>query len=41
MSQENVEIVRRFVVSSLDEGWTDADPNIVWNRRLRSRRQRV
>jgi ketosteroid isomerase-like protein len=31
MSQENVEIVRRFVVSDLDEGWTDADPDIVWN----------
>ena len=31
MSQENVEIVRRFVVSSLDEGWADVDPNIVWN----------
>ena len=31
MSQENVEIVRRFVVCDLDEGWTDADPDIVWN----------
>jgi len=31
MSQENVEIVRRFVESDLDEGWTDADPDIVWN----------
>ena len=31
MSQENVEIVRRFVESDLDEGWADADPEIVWN----------
>jgi ketosteroid isomerase-like protein len=31
MSQENVEIVRRFVVSDVDEGWTDADLDIVWN----------
>jgi ketosteroid isomerase-like protein len=31
MSQENVEIVRRFVNSDLDEGWADADPDIVWN----------
>ena len=26
MSQDNVEIVRRFVVSDVDEGWIDADP---------------
>ena len=31
MSQENVEVVRRFVNSDLDEGWADADPSIVWN----------
>ena len=31
MSKENVEIVRRFVVSDVDEGWTDADLEIVWN----------
>ena len=26
MSQENVEIVRRFAVAEIDEGWADADP---------------
>jgi ketosteroid isomerase-like protein len=32
MSQENVEIVRRFlVVDDLDEALADADPGIVWN----------
>jgi ketosteroid isomerase-like protein len=32
MSQENVEIVRRFlVVQDLDEALTYADPGIVWN----------
>ena len=31
MSQANVEIVRRFAVAEIDEGWADADPNIVWN----------
>ena len=32
MSQENVEIVRRFlVVDDLDEALTYADPGIVWN----------
>jgi hypothetical protein len=37
MSQENVEIVRRFVVGEIDEGWADADPNM-FGTRLRSRR---
>jgi|SRR3954449_4231617 len=31
MSQANVELVRRFVVAEIDEGWDDADPGIVWN----------
>jgi ketosteroid isomerase-like protein len=31
MSQENVEIVRRFLVVDLDEALTYADPGIVWN----------
>ena len=31
MSQENVELVRRFAVAEIDEGWADADPDIVWN----------
>ena len=31
MSQENVEVVRRFVVGDLDEALVYADPDIVWN----------
>jgi ketosteroid isomerase-like protein len=31
MSQENVEIVRRFLAVGLDEALTYADPGIVWN----------
>ena len=31
MSQENVEVVRRFLVLEVDEALTYADPNIVWN----------
>ena len=31
MSQENVEIVRRFLAVDLDEALTYADPGIVWN----------
>jgi ketosteroid isomerase-like protein len=31
MSQENVEIVRRFLVVDVDEALTYADPGIVWN----------
>jgi ketosteroid isomerase-like protein len=31
MSQENVEIVRRFLVGDFDEALTYADPGIVWN----------
>jgi hypothetical protein len=31
VSQENVEIVRRFLVVNLDEALTYADPGIVWN----------
>jgi ketosteroid isomerase-like protein len=32
MSQENVEIVRRFLlIDDLDEALTHADPGIVWN----------
>ena len=31
MSQENVEIVRRFLRADVDEALTDADPSIVWN----------
>jgi ketosteroid isomerase-like protein len=31
MSQENVEIVRRFLIADLDEALTYADPGIVWN----------
>jgi ketosteroid isomerase-like protein len=31
MSQENVEIVRRFLVVDVDEALTLADPGIVWN----------
>jgi ketosteroid isomerase-like protein len=31
MSQENVEIVRRFLAVALDEALTYADPGIVWN----------
>lgn len=32
MSQENVEIVRRFlIVEDVDEALTHADPGIVWN----------
>jgi ketosteroid isomerase-like protein len=31
MSQENVEIVRRFLVVDLDEALIYADPGIVWN----------
>ena len=30
MSQENVELVRRFVVVDLDEAMTYLDPGIVW-----------
>src|SRR5512134_3304438 len=31
MSEQNVEIVRRFLVVDLDEALTYADPGIVWN----------
>jgi ketosteroid isomerase-like protein len=31
MSQENVEIVRRFLSAEVDEAMSDADPDIVWN----------
>jgi ketosteroid isomerase-like protein len=31
MSQENVEIVRRFLIAEVDEALTYADPDIVWN----------
>jgi ketosteroid isomerase-like protein len=31
MSQENVEIVRRFLADDVDEALTYADPGIVWN----------
>jgi ketosteroid isomerase-like protein len=31
MSQENVEIVRRFLLVDVDEALTYADPDIVWN----------
>ena len=31
MPQDNVEIVRRFVVGDLEEALTAADPGIVWN----------
>ena len=31
MSQENVEIVRRFLLVEVDEALTYADPDIVWN----------
>ena len=31
MSQENVEIVRRFLNAEVDEALTYADPGIVWN----------
>jgi ketosteroid isomerase-like protein len=31
MSQENVEIVRRFLLVDVDEALTHADPDIVWN----------
>jgi uncharacterized protein len=31
MSQENVEIVRRFLRAGVDEALADADPDIVWN----------
>jgi ketosteroid isomerase-like protein len=31
MSQENVEIVRRFLSADVDEALTYADPGIVWN----------
>jgi ketosteroid isomerase-like protein len=31
MSQENVEIVRRFLCVDVDEALTYADPDIVWN----------
>ena len=31
MSQENVEIVRRFFSVGVNEALTDADPDIVWN----------
>jgi ketosteroid isomerase-like protein len=31
VSQENVEIVRRFVLADLDEALTYADPGLVWN----------
>ena len=31
MSEENVEIVRRFLVVDLDELWAYVDPGIVWN----------
>jgi ketosteroid isomerase-like protein len=31
MAQENVEIVRRFLIADVDEALTLADPGIVWN----------
>jgi ketosteroid isomerase-like protein len=31
MSQENVEVVRRFLLLGVDEALTLADPDIVWN----------
>jgi len=31
MSQENVEVVQRFLVLEVDEALAYADPNIVWN----------
>jgi ketosteroid isomerase-like protein len=31
MSQENVEIVRRFLADEVEEALTYADPGIVWN----------
>jgi ketosteroid isomerase-like protein len=31
MSQQNVEIVRRFLLLGVDEALTYADPGIVWN----------
>jgi ketosteroid isomerase-like protein len=31
MSQENVEIVRRFLILDVDEALEYADPDIVWN----------
>jgi ketosteroid isomerase-like protein len=31
MSQENVEVVRRFLAGDVDEALTLADPGIVWN----------
>jgi ketosteroid isomerase-like protein len=31
MSQENVEIVRRFLIVHVDEALAHADPGIVWN----------
>jgi ketosteroid isomerase-like protein len=31
MSQESVEIVRRFLILDVDEALTYADPGIVWN----------
>ena len=31
MSQENVEVVRRFLLLGVDEALTYADPDIVWN----------
>ena len=31
MSQENVEVVRRFVVGDLEDALVYADPDIVWN----------
>jgi ketosteroid isomerase-like protein len=31
MSQQSVEIVRRFLIADVDEAMTYADPDIVWN----------
>jgi hypothetical protein len=31
MSQENVEVVRRFLLLEVDEALTYVDPDIVWN----------
>jgi ketosteroid isomerase-like protein len=31
MSEESVEIVRRFLIADVDEAMTYADPGIVWN----------
>ena len=31
MSEETVEIVRRFLIADVDEAMTFADPDIVWN----------